>query len=100
MARFVFALPLIALAPMAQAEGLDFSGDVSMGLQSTTVNGQTEVAPIARLEGQVTYTMQTDRGVTFVLAFEFDETLGGAHRTYQTHHTSRVNRMEFWSGQQ
>ncbi|MEJ6388207.1 hypothetical protein [Gymnodinialimonas ulvae] len=75
MKHLLLALPLAALATTAQAQGLDFSGNVSMGLQSTTINGDTEVSPIARLEGRLTYTMETDAGVTFVLAFDFDETL-------------------------
>jgi hypothetical protein len=90
MKRVLLTLPFIALAPMAQAEGLDFSGNVSMGLQATTIHGETEVAPIARLEGGVTYTMQTDVGVTFVLALEFDETLGDT--------LGGTNHMEFRPG--
>ncbi|MBF9045370.1 hypothetical protein HKCCE4037_18685 [Rhodobacterales bacterium HKCCE4037] len=75
MKPLLLALPFVATASVAQAEGLDFSGRVSMGLQGTTVNGETDISPYARLEGRVTYTVETDNGVTFVLALEFDEAL-------------------------
>ncbi|MEX3015790.1 hypothetical protein [Gymnodinialimonas hymeniacidonis] len=75
MKAFLFTLPLLAISSTASAEGLDFSGRVSMGLQGTTVNGETEITPVARLEGVVSYTLETDNGVTFVLALEFDRSL-------------------------
>jgi hypothetical protein len=81
MKRLLHSLPLMAAigAPgLVHAEGLDFSGTVSMGLQATTVAGETEVTPYARLEGLVTYTVETDGGATFVLALEFDQALANS----------------------
>ncbi len=75
MKPLLLALPLMATTSMAYAEGLDFSGTVSMGLQGTTVNGETEVSPYARMQGTVSYSVETDNGVTFVLALEFDQAL-------------------------
>ncbi len=75
MKKVLSVIALIAIAGAAQAEGLDFSGRVSMGLQGVTSNGQTEISPVARLEGTVSYTVETDNGVTFVLALNFDQSL-------------------------
>ena len=75
MKPIMASISLMFLATAAQAEGLDFSGRVSMGLQATTVSGETEVTPYARLEGLVTYSIETDGGATFVLALEFDQAL-------------------------
>ena len=75
MKKVLSILALIASTGAVQAEGLDFSGRVSMGLQGVTSNGQTDISPVARLEGIVSYTLETDNGVTFVLALEIDRSL-------------------------
>lgn len=75
MKPLLLSAALICACGTAQAEGLDFSGTVSMGLQSTSSGGTTTVEPYARVNGTVSYTIETDFGATFVLAFEFDQAL-------------------------
>ena len=75
MKHFLIAGTLVLSSQAALAEGLDFSGQVSMGLQSTTINGETEIEPVARLEGTVSYTVETDNGVRFILALNIDTNL-------------------------
>ena len=63
---------LVGSVSTAHANGFDLSGEVSMGLQATTINGETNVTPFTRVTGTASYTMETDIGVTFVLAVDFD----------------------------
>ncbi len=69
------AVALVGSVTAAQANGIDLSGTVSMGLQATTANGSTTVSPYTRVQGTASYTMETDIGVTFVLAIDFDTSL-------------------------
>ncbi|MEJ6391712.1 hypothetical protein V8J82_00510 [Gymnodinialimonas sp. 2305UL16-5] len=60
---FAAAAITLATAAMAQADGLDFNGQVSMGLGGTTQAGVTEIVPVTRFDGRATMTFDLDIGV-------------------------------------
>lgn len=75
MKNLLFAAAFAVIGSAAHANDIDFSGTVSMGLQATSMNGTTEISPIARFQGTASYTIETDFGLTMVVAFEFDTSL-------------------------
>ena len=72
--RTFLALALIATAGTAQADGLDFSGTVAMGVIGTPGNGISQIQPYTHFTATAAYTMETDFGLEMTFAVTVDAT--------------------------